>query len=34
MKKFLLYLFAYIGIEFIGYKIIVYIVLNCITTIK
>lgn len=34
MKKFLLYIFAYIGIEFITYKLLVYIVLNCITTLK
>lgn len=34
MKKFLLYLFAYIGIEFVSFKILEYIILNCITTIK
>ena len=34
MKKFLLYVFAYIGIEFVSVKILEYIVLNCITTIK
>lgn len=34
MKKFILYIFAYIGIEFVTFKIIEYIVLNCITTIK
>ena len=34
MKKILLYIFAYIGIEFITYKLLVYVVLNCITTVK
>lgn len=34
MKKLLLYIFAYIGFEFVTYKIMVYVVLNCITTIK
>ena len=34
MKKLLLYIFAYIGVEFVTYKILVYVVLNCITTIK
>ena len=34
MKKLLLYIFAYIGLEFVTYKIMLYVVLNCITTIK
>lgn len=34
MKKLLLYIFAYIGVCFVSYKILVYVVLNCITTIK
>ena len=34
MKKLLLYIFAYIGIEFVSFKILEYIVLNCITTLK
>lgn len=34
MKKLLLYIFAYIGFEFVTYKIMLYVVLNCITTIK
>ena len=34
MKKFIIYLLAYIGALFITYKVLVYIVLNCITTIK
>lgn len=34
MKKILLYILAYIGIEFLTYKAMLYILENCITTIK
>lgn len=34
MKKLLLYIFAYIGIIYVNVKILEFIVLHCITTIK
>ena len=34
MKKLLLYICAYIGLHLVAYTIMVYVVLNCITTIK
>ena len=34
MKKILIYILAYIGIEFLTYKAMIYILDNCITTIR